>query len=172
MTREELIAELTAGDIPATIREQIIAEHGQRNSQASTIAELQQRVSDTTALLSEAQTTIAEYRRTAFVSDIKERVSELTNWPVTGDEAKGKLAAFRRTLQARIVAELGEEREEDKVAETVQAVWDDLKPLAETLRDSLTGGHAIIGGKGRSHDKRQLEDTPEARRKARAQFNF
>jgi hypothetical protein len=150
MDKQTIIAELTVGDIPASLRDQIIAEAGQRNSQATRIAELQQQVEDTTALLTTAQETIAEFQRAKFEAGIDSRVAELTNWQVRGEEAQKKLAAFRRTLKARIVAELGDDRDETTVAETVQTVWTDLEPLAETLRDGLAGPAAVIGGKGRS----------------------
>lgn len=149
MNRDQIIAELTAGDIPQALREQIIAEAGQQSRQATRIAELQQQVDDTNALLTTAQETIAEYQRERFEAGIDTRVKELTNWSVRGEEAEKKLAAFRRTLKARIVAELGDARDADTVSETVQTVWTDLEPLAETLRDSLAGPAAVIGGKSR-----------------------
>lgn len=149
MNRDQIIAELTAGDIPQALREQIIAEAGQQSRQATRIAELQQQVDDTNALLTTAQETIAEYQRERFEAGIDTRVAELTNWPVRGEEAEKKLAAFRRTLRARIIAELGDARDADTVSETVQTVWTDLEPLAETLRDSLAGPAAVIGGKSR-----------------------
>ena len=140
MTKEELLAGLALTDIPQTIREQIVAG-------AQTVAELQQAVTERDTLVSELQTTIAEYRRVQFDASIDARIAELTNWNVTGDAAKAKLDAFRRTLRGRIVAELGEERGAEQVAETVNTVWADLQPIAETVRDALAGPPAIVGGK-------------------------
>lgn len=171
MNRDQIIAELTAGDIPAAIRDQIIAEHGQRNSQAATIAELQQQVSDRDALVTELQTTVAQFQRKAFETALDARIAELTNWQVRGEEAQKKLDAFRRTLRARVVSELGDSRDEEAVKETVQAVWEDLEPLAETLRDNLAGPAAVISSKLRSK-RRELDTSPEAVQAARSAWGI
>lgn len=147
MNKEQLIAELTAGDIPAALRDQIVAEAQAAGSNQRTIAELRQQVTDRDALVAELQTTVAEYQRQRFDTDLDTRIAELTAWNVTGDANLAKVAAFRRTLKSRIVAELGEERDADKVAETVTAMWTDLQPLAETLRDALAGPPAAVGAK-------------------------
>lgn len=147
MNKEQLIAELTTGDIPAALRDQIIAEAQAAGNQQRTIAELRQQVTDRDALVAELQTTVAEYQRQRFDADLDTRIAELTAWNVTGDANVTKVAAFRRTLKSRIVAELGEDRDADKVAETVTAMWTDLQPLAETLRDALAGPPAAVGAK-------------------------
>ena len=134
MDKQQIIAELTVADIPAPLREQIVAE-------------LRQQVTDRDALVAELQTTVAEYQRQRFDADLDTRIAELTAWNVTGDANVAKVAAFRRTLKSRIVAELGEDRDADKVAETVTAMWTDLQPLAETLRDALAGPPAAVGAK-------------------------
>lgn len=172
MDKAQIIAELTAGDIPASLREQIIAEHGQRNAGNARIAELEQQVSDTNALLATAQETIAEFRKAKFETDISERVKKLTNWAVKGEEAEQKLERFRSTLQARIVSELGDERDEETVSETVQAAWDFLEPLAETLRDSLAGPAAVIRSKVAPKGRVALDTSPEAVAAARREWGL
>lgn len=156
MNKEQIIAELTVGDIPAAIREQLVAE-------------FRTQVQDRDTLIAQLQTTVAEFRRQQTESAIDAKVAELTAWQVTGDAAKAKLEAFRRTLRSRLVAELaGDASKLDTVAETV---WADLQPLAETVRDALAGPPAIVAGKGRGAIPK-FEDTPEARAKARAEFQF
>lgn len=172
MTKDELIAELTASDIPAPLREQIVADAAANSAQANRVAELEQQITDRDALVTELQTTVAEFRQQKFEAALDVRIAELTNWQITAEDAQNKLDAFRRTLRSRVIAELGDERADEKVAETVKAIWDDLEPLAETLRDSLAGPAAVIGGKGRSQGRSKLEDTPDARQKARAEFGF
>ncbi len=174
MTKEELIAELTAGDIPQELREQIIGEAQSRSQTATTIAELQQQIADRDAMVTELQGSIAEQQRTQFETDLDSRVAELTDWQVTGEDAESRLGAFRRTLRARIVAELGDQRDSETVAETVQTVWDDMEPLAETLRDKLAGPAAAVGGRGRQRGEnyRELDLTPENVRKARGEWGF
>ena len=152
MDKAQIIAELTLSDIPAAIRDQIVAEAQQRSTATQTIAELQQAVADRDTLLQTAQQTVAEYQRQRFSDSLDTRVADLTNWSVKGEEAQKKLDSFRRTLRARITQELGEERDAERVAETVTAVWADLEPLAETLRDSLAGPAAVVGGKGKGND--------------------
>jgi len=166
MDRNQIIAELTAADIPATIREQIIRDAQAQSNTAQTISELRTQVSDRDVMVTELQTTVAEFRRREFDGAIDQRVTELTNWKITGDAAKAKLDSFRRTLRSRIVSELGSERDTDKIKTVIETVWADLQPLAETVRDALAGPPALVSSKVREQPK--FEDTPEARAKARA----
>jgi len=168
MDKAQLIAELTVGDIPAPIREQIVREATATAATTQTIAELRTQVSDRDTLITSLQTTVAEYRRQQFEGAVDARIAELTAWQTTGDEAKKKLDAFRRTLRSRIVSELGDQRETDKIQTVVETIWTDLQPLAETVRDALAGPPAIVAGKVQT-GKRQLDTSPEAVAKARAQ---
>jgi len=156
MDRNQIISELTVADIPAPLREQIVAE-------------LRQAVSDRDVLVSELQTTVSEYRRREFGTAVKAKVAALTAWNVTDTANLTKLDAFRRTLESRIVTELaGDASKLETVAETV---WGDLQPLAETVRDALAGPAAVVTSKVASK-RAELVDTPETRAKARAEFAF
>lgn len=136
MNKDQIIAELTVGDIPTAIREQIVAE-------------FRTQVQDRDAMIKELQTTVAEFRRQQFDGAIDAKVVELTNWTVTGDAAKAKLDAFRRTLRSRLVAELAGDA--SKLATVVETVWADLQPLAETVRDALAGPPAVVSSKVRNN---------------------
>jgi hypothetical protein len=170
MTKEELLKSLTLADVPANIREQIVGDAQAQSSATQTISELRTQVTDRDAMVAELQTTVAEFRRREFDGAIDTRVAELTNWKITGDAAKAKLDSFRRTLRSRIVSELGAERDTTKIQTVIETVWKDLEPLAETVRDALAGPPAIVSTKVREQPK--FEDTPEARAKARAEFQF
>ncbi len=87
-----------------------------------------------------------------------------------GEEAENKVESFRRTVRRQILAELGEERDPDKLEEVAAEVWDELKPLAEMIRGALAGPAAVVSGKVR--DSHQIEDTPEARKRARAKMGW
>jgi len=130
MTKEEVVAELTVADIPAPLREQIVTE-------------LQTTVS-------ELQATVAEYQRREFDALLDSRVAELTAWQVTTEENKRRLESFRRTLRNSIVSKLAGQHEATVVAETIDAVWADLQPIAETVRDALAGPAAVVSGKVKS----------------------
>ena len=88
MNKEQLIAELTAGDIPASVREQIVAE-------------FRTQVQEQSATITELQATVAEYQRQATTAAIDAKVVELTAWNVTGDAAKAKLWATE--LQDKVI---------------------------------------------------------------------
>lgn len=156
MDRNQLISELTVDDIPARLRDALVAEY-------------RQQVTDRDTLITSLQNTVAEYRRQQFESAVDAKVAELTAWQTTGDDAKRKLDAFRRTLRSRIVAELGGDA--NKLQTVVETIWADLQPLAETVRDALAGPPAIVAGKVQSK-RPQFEDTPEARAKARAEMGL
>lgn len=135
MDRNQIISELTVEDIPARLRDAIVAE-------------FRLQVQDRDTLIAQLQTTVAEFQRQQTESAIDAKVAELTAWQVAGDAALAKLAAFRRTLRSRLVAELaGDVGQLDTVAETV---WADLKPLAETVRDALAGPPALVAGKSKA----------------------
>jgi hypothetical protein len=168
MTKDELLAALTAQDIPQPLRDQILRE---AQVPAGQVAELQQQITVRDDRLTVLETAVQEYQRREFETALDTRISELLNWEVKGDEAKKKLNAFRGILRSDILAELGQERKAEKVAEVVQAVWAKLQPLAETVRDALAGPPAIVGAKQRS-ERAKFEDTPEARQRARAEFSF
>jgi hypothetical protein len=56
-----------------------------------------------------------------------------------------------------------------KAQQTVDAIWTQMKPLAETLRDKLAGPAAVVNGRARatqSNGVAPLTDTPEARAQA------
>lgn len=168
MTKEELIAELTADDVPASLREQIVNGWQEENQHEDRIAELEEQVEDRDTLINELQDRLAEHKVKEFNATLDNHIAELVDWNVDGEEAEGKVDAFRRTLRARILAEMeDDERDPEKVEEIAAEVWDEMKPLAETLRAALSGPAAVVSGKVNG---RQLDDSPEARRKARAQF--
>lgn len=156
MDRNQIISELTVDEIPARLRDALVAEY-------------RTQVSDRDTLIASLQTTVAEYRRQQFESAVDTRIAELTAWQTTGDDAKRKLDAFRRTLRSRIVGELGGDA--SKLESVVETIWADLQPLAETVRDALAGPPAIVAGKVTT-GRPKFEDTPEARSKARAEMGL
>jgi hypothetical protein len=165
-TKEEVLAELTLGDIPAALRDEIEKEITATTDTEARLAELQQQLTDKDAIIGTLQGQLETKAAAEFETLLDEQVAELVNWQVEGDEAKGKVAAFRRTVRTRILSELGEERDADKLEAAVKAAWDEMEPLAEIIRDALAGPPARVSGKVR--DKRQIDDTPEARARARA----
>jgi len=98
-------------------------------------------------------------------------IAEIVDWEVKGDDAKKRVKMLRGQLKGRILSEMGDEQDAERVKEVAQEIWEgeDMKVLAETVRDALTGGAALVGGKGDLH---KIEDSPEARRKARSQVGI
>jgi len=139
MDKTQFLAELTASEVPQTVREQIAAPL------KTTIAELETK----NAALELA---VAEFKQKAFEAELDNKVAELTNWKVKGEEAEKRLGKFRETLRRQLLATIGNEREAGKVAELITSAWEDLKPLAETVRDALAGPAAIVNGKGKQAD--------------------
>ena len=171
MDKSQLIAELTVSDIPQTLQEQIIKEAKANTATQTQISELQQAVKDRDAMVSELQSTIAEYRQQQFTAALDARIAELTNWQVKGEDAEKKLKAFRNTFKSHVVNKLGDERTAEKVSEVVDAVWSDLQPLAETVRDALAGPAAVVSSRIRGQ-QRKLDESPEAVLQARATWGI
>lgn len=140
MDKAQFLAELTASEIPQTVREQILGD-------------LKKTVSELETKNAALELAVAEFRQKQFEALLDEKVSELTKWTVKGEEAEKRLAKFRQTLRSQLLAAVGSERDTTKVAELVNGVWDDLKPLAETVRDALSGPAAIVTSKVRSGEQ-------------------
>mgnify|MGYP001613079040 CR=1 FL=1 len=169
MDRNQIISELTVKDIPTSLRDAIVAETTATNNQ--TISELRTQVSDRDSIIAELKNSVAEFQRARVDAAIDAKVTALTDWKVTGDAAKAKLDAFRRTLRSHIVSELA--GDVTKLAIVADTVWADLAPVAEAVRDALSGPPARVGGSnGGRVQLPKFEDTPEARAKARAVLGF
>jgi hypothetical protein len=171
MEKSDFIAELTVDDVPDAVREQIIADAANVTETADRISELEQSITDRDSQIGDLTTAVAEYRDNAFNASLDARIAELFDWSVVGESAREKCDAFVRTFRSRVVSELNGERDNEVVETAITSVWDDLKPLAETVRDALAGPPAIVGEKVRK-DGNELVDTPETRAAARAKFQF
>lgn len=169
MDKAQLIAELTVDDIPATLRESIISDARTQDEASGVVTELEQGITDRDAQIKALTDTVAEYRSETFKLALDVRISELFDWSIEGEEAKKKFDAFTRMLRSQIVSELDGSDAEEDVDAAITKVWEDLKPLAETLRDALAGPPAVVGGKGK---KSRLDTSPAAVAAARAKFNF
>lgn len=170
-TREEILATLTANDVPAAVREQILSQHQQATGQQTRIQELTQQAAEKDDRITVLETAVQEYQRKEFASAIEAKVMELTHWNVTDEKAKEKLASFRRTLKSQMLAELGDNPKTERIAEVAATVWKEMQALAETVRDALAGPSAIVTGRQRGNG-RTLEDTPENRQKAHAELGW
>lgn len=105
---------------------------------------------------------LAESKRREFDSAVDSRIAEFTNWPVTKDDAKAKVNAFRKNVKLAVVTELKGSTDTAKIAETAQRVWDaDFKLLAESLTKELGGPAALIAP--HSSEPRKLSDEEVAR---------
>jgi len=170
VTKEQVIAELTVEEIPQVLRDQIVAGVQADRDAKDRIAELEQQLSDKDQIIGTLQDQLAARQAQDFEAQLDARVAELVDWKVEGDEARGKVEAFRRTVRTRIASELGDARTAEKLAEVSDAVWADMKPLAEMIRDALAGPAARVGGRVRGSHK--LDDSPEARKRARAEMGL
>jgi len=159
MEKSELIAELVVGDIPEGLRQEIIEASIEQDKTQERIAELEVDVSDRDDMIADLTTAVAEFRDKEFNHALDSRIAELFDWSITGEEAQAKVDTFQRTLRSRVVSELAGDRAEEKISETIQAVWEELKPLAETVRDALSGPPAITSGKT---PKPKLDTSPQA----------
>ncbi len=91
---------------------------------------------------------VAEFAKVEFERAVDGKVAELTNWNVTSDAAKEKVAKFRGNFRRNVLAGLGSERAVEKIAETAQALWDDeYSVLGAALVAEMGGPAAIVGGK-------------------------
>lgn len=183
---------ITLNDIPETVREQII-EQARLASDLSRVRELQESLTELSGQVSElselgaaqiariaeieterddAQTIVAEYREAAFETAIEARIVELSNWQVSEEEGKKRLAALRSTLRRAIIAEVGAVRDEAQVEAAIQSAWDANQVLADMTREALAGPNVRHGGNTRKRRNAdgdaidlKAEDAPEELKK-------
>lgn len=170
--KQQIISELTVADIPATLREQIVAEATKQDETQSTIAELTNTVAAKDQVISELNQQIEGFRLERLDAAIDGKVAELTDWQVSDDAGKEKLSKLRALLKSQILTRLGSEQKMERVAEMATAAWEDLKPIAEMMRDALAGPAALVNGKVRDAARPKLEDTPENRQRAAAEMGI
>lgn len=170
--KAQVIAELTLADIPATLRDAIVAEASKQDETQATIAELTSTVTAKDEVISELNKQVDAFRLERLTAAIDTRVAELTDWQVTDDAGKEKLKKMRDLLKSQILTRLGSDPKAERVAEMADAAWEDLKPIAEMMRDALSGPAAIVNGKVRETGRPKLEDTPENRQRAAAEMGI
>lgn len=164
--KAQVIAELTVADIPANLRDAIVAEASKQDETQATIAELTNTVTAKDEVISELNKQVESYRLERLTAAIEARVAELTDWPVADEGGKDKLKKMRELLKGQILTRLGSDPKAERVAEMADAAWEDLKPIAEMLRDALAGPAAIVNGKVHETGRKPIEDTPEKRKAA------
>lgn len=165
--KAQIINELTVGDIPTALREAIVAEATNQGKDRATISELTNTVAAKDAVIAELNQQVESFRLERLNVVIDAKVAELTNWQVHDDAGKEKLAKLRGLLKSQILTRLGSEQKMERVAEMATAAWDDLKPIAEMMRDALAGPAAVVNGRVVTAGGRtKIEDTPQQREAA------
>lgn len=141
MDKAQFLAELTASEVPQTVREAITKDL------RTTVAELEKKNA-------ELELDIAEFQKKAFEATLDTKVQEYTNWTVKNKEAEEVVKKFRKLARNTFMLAIGDERDPGKVTELISASWeDDLKVLAEQTVAKLSGPAAIVTSKVRSGEQ-------------------
>lgn len=102
---------------------------------------------------------LAESKRREFDSAVDAKIVEFTNWIVNKDDAKVKVAAFRKNMKRAVVGELNGATDTARIAETAQKLWDEeFKPLGESLVREFGGPAALVAPHHNSSEPRKLSD--------------
>lgn len=171
MTKDELLAELTAKDVPTSLRDKIIQEFQDSSQQASQLAELNQQITDQKTLNETLQGQLKTLQAKEFETAVDSIVAEYVKLEAKSDAGKERIEALRRMFRSRLVSEIGDKQDKAKVKETAETLWaSEFKVVAEAVRDAISGPAAIIPGNPNGVTK--FEDTPEARAAARARVGL
>lgn len=147
----------------------------------TTVAELTAQLVARDDRITVLETTVQEFRRREFMRAVDEKVAELTDWTVSdtdkdagGKTGKDKLAALRAMFKRAILDKMGDEQDVENVAEMALQAWEEIRPIAEMMRDALAGPAAIVRGRVAETNGAlpKLEDTPENRAKAAASMGI
>jgi len=169
MEKEQLIAELTVADLPETLREQVIADYETEAETEGRIAELESERDEAQKRLSELEKEREQYLVKEFNAEVEKVVTELVDWKTEGEDAEKRVKMLRGQLRGRILAEMGDDKDVNGVSEVAQEVWEeeDMKLLAETVRDALSGGPAMVPGSGSENWRDELAEKAGEMRKER-----
>ena len=169
MEKEQLIAELTVGDLPDTLREQVIVDYQAEAESEGRIAELESERDKAQKRVAELDDRLAQFETEKFEAAVDGVIAEIVDWEVKGDDAKKRVKMLRGQLKTRILSEMGDDQDAERVKAVAQEIWEgeDMKVLAETVRDALTGGSATVGGKGSENWRDELAERAGDMRKER-----
>jgi methionine aminopeptidase len=151
MDRDQIIAELTANDIPAPVREQIVAEAVQPHvAQLTTIRETLglDADADLAAVIAEMQRKAVDAAQAAVQRHIDELVSEI------------KIESVRAIIAELVQARRPQTLEDADAAYAAVKESANVKRLLTAQVREMTGPPAVVASKVRG---RNLEDTPENR---------
>lgn len=169
VTKEEILAQLQLGDIPPALVEKIVADYKAGADTETQITELTASRDAEKKLVKELQDRITAHDGAQFDAALDKQIAETVDWKVEGEDAKKRVALVCATLRSQVLSEMADDRDASRIEEMVKTAWksEDVQLLAETVKAALGGPRAIVGS--RQRDSGKLEDTPEARRKARQQ---
>lgn len=112
-----------------------------------------------TVTVSEMHNQIAEFKTREFTTKVDVKIAELTPWAVTHDTHKARVTALRNNMRRAVLAELGSERDEAKIAEVANRLWDEeYKPLADGLVREFAGPAAFVPGQQGGQTKPVTDD--------------
>jgi len=174
------IAELMAyGEVVANIR----ATLGETDDVSAKVAEMYKTITALREMLGsevsievavrELHSQVDAMQAQAVDQAIQDSVEELTDWKVTSDAGKAKLASLRSMFKKSVIAQMGDKKDKESIAEIAKTVLagDDFKAIAETVRDSLSGGVAYVGGTASTQPNwRDMAVTPEGRQALSKKF--
>lgn len=130
--------------------------------------------------ISEMQAALANYQRADFDRAINAEVDgKFSDWNVTTEAGKTKLAAAKANYRIQLVAEMAGSTKAEDIAPAGARAWETFKPLAEMTRASIAGPNAAVGttsfagaGEGRfGFDRNSGRYSDEAMARARAATN-
>jgi hypothetical protein len=74
--------------------------------------------------------------------------------------------ALRAMFRRAILEKVGSETKTEAIAEMAAAAWEELKPIAEMLRDALTGPAAVVAARPQGYGGRKVEPPTEQEQRA------
>jgi len=157
MDKEQVIAELTPGDLPQALRDAIIREHEAASETDNVVAELRAELSDKAAVIAELTGKIDQFKREAFEHRLDGRIAEMV-------QVEKLRPIVRRAVLATLPADASDEQAEKALAEYLDG--DEYQPLARAMVAELSGPHAFVGGKGADNWRDELaKNAPEIAKK-------
>jgi hypothetical protein len=174
MDKLQVIAELTAEDaktLPDAVRAEIVKQYQAQEGEQALAKELQGKVDTGQARIAELEQQLVKVQVAEFNQALDKLVAETIKIEAKSEDGKKRVASLRALVRRTIVAELAGKNDLDAAQAAIKeyTASDEYKTLAGAIVAELAGPAALIGQAGKSGE---IDTSPEAQARARADFSF
>lgn len=141
MTKEELLSQLTADEVPTELREQIISQFKEAEGEETVLAQLTAENAEKDKVIGQLTAALAETNKTALTAHMDARLTEA----IKVDNEEGSL---REMVRDRVVSHISADMKPEDVEKLITEVTEtaSYKALAQMIVVAKAGGKVSVQG--------------------------